>query len=267
MLKVIVTGSTGLVGSRIIELLGKEFIFLPLLQTHIDITDKDDVWKTLKELEFDLFLHLAAYTNVDGAEQNRNLAFKVNKDGTKNIMDAVLYKRKRLIYTSTDFVFDGKNPPFYEDSLVNPISTYGESKLEGEKVLAGKAMIVRISYPYRKTFEIKKDFVRAVRTLLEQRKKLSMVSDSLITPTFIDDIAYALKHLMQNYTNEVFHINGGGALSPFAAGKMVARIFGLEEDLIMPVAYKEYFKKKALRPQLSDIRSKKNTFYRMKSFE
>lgn len=267
MLKVAITGSTGLVGSRIIELLSNNFTFLPLRHTDIDITNKNAVSEKLKSLDFDIFLHFAAYTNVDGAETNREEAYKINVDGTKNIAQVVASQNKKLIYISTDFVFDGTNPPYFEDSKPNPISYYGETKYLGEQALNGNAMIVRLSYPYRKEFEQKKDFVRTIKSLLEQQKEIAMVEDSLFVPTFIDDIAYSLSHLINNYFPEIYHIVGENSLSPFEAGKLIAKNWNLDEHLIKPVSYTEYFNGKAQRPKLSDIQSKKNTFQTMKTFE
>lgn len=265
MMKIAMTGATGLVGSRIVELLANRFTFLPLRQAQVDITNKESVDAALSALDYDLFLHLAAYTNVDGAEKEKEKAYAINADGTQNIMEAVSSRRKKLIYISTDFVFDGDHGPFYEDSAPRPISVYGASKYEGEKMVNSKAMIVRISYPYRKEFNEKKDFVRTIKSLLEQKKKITMVSDSLIVPTFIDDIAFSLEYLMNNFSPETYHIVGSKALSPFEAGMEIAKTFHLDETLISPVSYREYFAGKALRPHLSDIRSSKNKFYPMKN--
>lgn len=267
MLKIAITGSTGLVGSRIVELLSKDFTFIPLNHSDIDITNSGEVQQKLKDLDFDLFLHLAAYTNVDGAETNKEEAYKINVEGTKNILNVIEEKNKQLLYISTDFVFDGKTGPYFEDSQPNPISYYGETKYQGEQVVKDKAMIVRLSYPYRQNFEPKKDFVRTVKSLLEQKKELQMVEDSLFVPTFIDDVAGALSHLMKNYRPEIYHIVGASSLSPFESGKLIARTWNLDESLVKPITYKEYFNGKAQRPQFSDIRSKKNHFSPMKTFQ
>ncbi len=264
--KVALTGGNGLIGSRIIELLGKDFQFIPLNHQQLDITDKQQSSDVLTKVDFDLFLHLAAYTNVDGAETNKELAYRINVEGTRNVFEPAVAKNKKFIYISTDFVFDGKKPPYFEDSQPTPICEYGKSKYEGEKIIGNKAMIVRISYPYRAHFEKKKDFVRSIRSMLEQGKTLKMVKDSLMTPTFIDDIAFALKHLMNNYSPEIYHVVGGNSLSPYEAGRLIAKTFSLNESLIQPTTYEEYFQGKAYRPRNSEIKSKKNNFYPMKTF-
>ena len=275
MLKIALTGADGLVGSRIIELIKNDFEFIPLPQKSMDITNKEQVNNALKNLNYDIFLHLAAYTNVPGAETNKELCFKINVDGTKNVFDVVKSQGKKFIYVSTDFVFDGTNPPYFEDSQPSPTSIYAISKYEGEKIVSplrqlgnsGQAMIVRIAYPYRANFELKRDFFRTFKFYLENNKPLSMIIDSLMTPTFIDDIAYGLKYLFNNYSSNVFHLIGADSLSPYDAGLLVANKFNLDKSLIEKISYQEYIEGKAPLPQFVTIKSKKNNFYKMKTFE
>ena len=275
MLKIALTGADGLVGSRIIELLKNDFEFIPLPQKSMDITNKEQVNNALKNLNYDIFLHLAAYTNIPGAETNKELCFKINVDGTKNVFDVVKSQGKKFIYVSTDFVFDGTNPPYFEDSQPSPTSIYAASKYEGEKIVnplrqsvdGGQAMIVRIAYPYRATFELKKDFFRTFKFYLENNKPLSMIADSLMTPTFIDDIAYGLKYLFNNYSSGIYHLVGSDSLSPYDACQIVAEKFNFDKTLIGKTTYEEYVKGKAHLPQFSTIKSKKNNFYKMKTFE
>ena len=266
MLKIALTGADGLVGSRIIELLKNYFEFIPLPQKSMDITDQAQVNSTLKNLDFDIFFHLAAYTNVPGAETNKDLCFKINRDGTKNVFEAVMKKQKKFVYISTDFVFDGIKPPYDESSIPNPVGVYASSKFEGEKIVKDQAMIVRISYPYRASFELKKDFFRTFKYYLENNKPLSMISDSIMTPTFIDDIAYGLKYLFNNFKPEIYHLVGSEYLSPYEAAVKVTEAFGLDRSLIGKTSYEEYIKGKARLPQFATIRSSKNTFWKMKTF-
>lgn len=267
MLKVALTGADGLVGSRIVELLKNDFKFIPLPQSSMDITNKEQINGTLKNLDFDIFFHLAAYTNVPGAESNKELCFKINRDGTKNVFEAVNQKQKKFIYISTDFVFDGINPPYFEDSIPNPTSVYAASKYEGEKIVKDSGMIVRIAYPYRASFELKKDFFRTFKSYLENGKTLSMITDSLMTPTFIDDIAYGLKYLFNNYSPKIFHLVGSESMSPYNAALTVAETFNLDKSLIGKTTYEEYVKGKARLPQFATIKSQKNNFYKMKRFK
>lgn len=270
MLKIAITGSTGLIGSRIIELLKDDFEFIELIWPQFDVAKKDQVWRNLKNLKFDIFFHLAAYTNVDTGDQEKKLAYSINVTGTKNVFEIVRDRKKKFIYVSTDFIFDGKHPPYYENSKPNPLSYYAQTKYEGEKIVnppaGGQTMIVRYSYPYRAGFEPKRDFVRTVKHLLGNKKTLLMVTDSLITPTFIDDIVFAMKYLFTYFSPEIYHIVGGDSLSPYDAGKLIAKTFRLDTSLVQPISYKEYFKNKAKRPQYSEIKTKRNNFQRMKKF-
>lgn len=266
-MNVAITGSTGLIGSRVIELLGGEFSFIPLSSADLDVTNRDAVHTKLANLQYDLFLHFAGYTNVNQAEKDRDAAYALNVTATSNLYEMVTDQRKKFVYISTDYVFDGTHPPYNEESIPHPIGYYGETKYEGEKVVKGGAMIIRPSFPYRKEFAKKKDFMRTIKALLEEQKQLKMVKDSIITPTFIDDFAYALKHLMQNFTPEIVHLVGSSSLSPYEAGKLIAHTFHLNEELISPTTYDEYFAGKALPPRYSEMKSNKNTFYTMKSFE
>ncbi len=267
MIKIALTGADGLVGSRIIELLNKDFQFIPLPQSLMDITNQNQVNDVLKDMEFDFFLHLAAYTNVARAETNKDLCYKINVEGTKNVFDAAKSKGKKIIYISTDFVFDGKNPPYFEDSPPSPAGIYADSKYQGEKVIGSEGMIVRISYPYRAAFDAKKDFFRTFKSYLEQKKPLTRIVDSLMTPTFIDDIAYGLRYLLNNYSPEIFHLVGNQVYSPFDAALLIADKFNLDKSLISKTTYEEYIKMKPGLPYKADIRSKKNNFWKMKSFE
>lgn len=267
MKKIAVTGASGLVGTRIMELLSEKFEFIPLSVKEMDITDKDSVHRLLSTLSYDLLLHLAAYTNVVGAETEKEKAFLINEMGTQNLLDVASSEKKEFIYISTDFVFDGVKPPYVETSIPNPISAYGASKYAGEQKVGRNGMIVRISYPYRSAFELKKDIFRTLKSLMETGKPLSMIEDSLMVPTFIDDIAEGLGYLMNNFSNEVFHLVGKDAMSPFDLATTIANVFNLDTSLVGKTTYAKYFADKAKGPQFCDIRSEKNTFYSMHTFE
>lgn len=266
-MKIAVTGAKGLVGSRVIEILQEKHTIIPFESRDLDITDKESVSSVLGSNEYELLLHLAAYTNVDGAETEKEKAHVVNVTGTKYLFDEVTKTGKKMIYVSTDFVFDGKIPPFDEESKPNPIGYYGQTKHEGEQVLNNQAMIVRISYPYGLPTAKKPDFVQRLRQVLEHGKPITMIADSAMTPTFIDDIAKGLEYLTTNYKPEIYHLVGGKSYTPFEVGTIIAKHYDLPVSLIMPTTYKEYMKGKAARPQYSIIMTSKNTFTPMKTFE
>ncbi|MCS7092979.1 MAG: SDR family oxidoreductase [Patescibacteria group bacterium] len=271
MLKIAITGASGLVGSRIIDLLGQDFTFIPISHNQLDITNKEKVFRFFGEISFDFLIHLAAYTNVTKAEEEKEIAYLINVKGTSYLFDLAVSKKKKFIFFSTDFVFSGKNPPYFENSKPEPVGVYGLTKYQAELLISPKtypnSMIIRIAYPYRAQFRKKADFFRKFKSFLEEKKPLKMITDALMTPTFIDDIAIGLKYLVKNFTNDIFHLVGSQSLSPFEAASLIARVFNLDKDLISKISFEEYVKNHPGIPQFSEIKSKKNIFFRMKSFE
>lgn len=267
MLKIALTGASGLIGSRIIELLNNDFKFIDLPQEKLDITDKEKTYRIIGDLDFDIFLHLAAYTDVDGAETNQETAYKINVDGTRNVFEVVKQKGKKFIYISTGFVFDGENPPYDETSKPIPLSVYAKTKWQGEEIVKSDSMIVRIEYPYRANYQLKNDFVAAIKNRLSANQTVFSVEDIFITPTFIDDITYSIKYLINNFSNEIYHVVGNDSLSPLTAANLIADVFNLDKALIQPVSAEKYFTNRATRPKQAIIKSIKNNFYKMKTFE
>lgn len=266
-LKIAGTGLTGLVGSRIVELLQNDFDFTPIPFSEMDITNKDDVNRKLFETDFDIFLHAAAYTNVDGAENDHDAAYKLNVTGTQHVFETVINKRKKFIYISTDFVFDGNHAPASESSTPNPISVYGTTKYEGEQVVGHNGMIVRISYPYRAIFEQKKDVVRSIIDLLKNGGRIKGITDQILTYTFIDDIAFSLKHLLTNFSPEIYHIVGGDSQSGYDSIMQICDVFGLDKSKVDQTTYSEFYAGRALRPKNGTTISTKNNFYPMKTLQ
>jgi dTDP-4-dehydrorhamnose reductase len=268
-MKIAVTGGTGLLGSKVITYLGNKFTFIPLSSNSLNIVSKQSVEKTLKSFDFDILLHLAAYTDVDKAETERETATMINVTGTKNVYDMVQNLGKKMIYISTDFVFDGKMPPYDELSIPNPIGHYATTKFEGEQIVKDNAMIVRISYPYQKLEDTqpKADFVHKLANFLKERKKLSMIYDSAITPTFIDDIAEGLSFLFQNFNTQTYHLVGSKSYTPYEIGFMIAKKLNIDNPEINRVSFKEFTSSKPIRPKYSIILSQKNNFQAMRSLE
>lgn len=260
------TGLDGMIGSRVQELLNPDFDFIHIPQKEMDISDIKAVENKLKAIDFDLFAHFAAFTNVDLCETEKELAWKVNAQGTKNVFETLQKMDKKMIHISTDFVFDGQNPPFFEDSTPNPISYYGQTKYEAEQIVKDRAMIVRLAFPYRANFEPKKDIVRTILGILKDGKTMTGVTDSTITLTFIDDIAYALKHLFENFSYNIYNIVGADSLSPYEMIMKTCEVFNLDKNLVSKTTYEEFYKGKALRPKNSIIKTNNNDFYKMKTF-
>ena len=200
-MNIFTVGASGMVGSRIIELLSNKYSFHDLsLNNDVDITDPSTLGVIKNDTEHEVLIHLAAKADVDGCELDKPLgekgaAYNINVNGTKNVIDACRDSHKKLIYISTDFVFDGVHTPpngYTEDDAPNPVNWYAQTKFMGEELVKNSGLpyvIVRIAYPFRKEFELKKDFVRAIADRLQNKQPIAGVTDQIFTPTFIDDIA------------------------------------------------------------------------------
>ncbi len=256
-MKVLITGAYGLIGSRILELAPKNWEIITLsnelkkeefknvFHVNADIKDFEKIEKAFFKYEPNWILHLAAYTNVDGAEREKNLAYEINCLGTKNI--AALSKKvgAKLIFLSTDHVFDGRNGNFKEEDKTNPINYYGFTKLKGEEEVLKNAAtytILRISYPYRAKFEPKSDSFRFILKSLTTGKSLKLVSDQFITPTFIDDLALIIFSVIERNIFGLYHSAGNECLTFFDMGKLISKIFGLDEKLITETRLEMFLK-------------------------
>lgn len=266
-MKIAITGANGLVGKTVVEILGKTHTFLPLLHDEVDLTQKSQLGQKLESMDFDLFLHMAAYTNVDGAEIEKDKARALNVDATKTIFDFTHAQGKKLIYLSTDFVFDGTNPPYDERSTPHPLGYYARTKFEGEEIVKEDAMIIRISYPYGGSHPHRKDFIEKIKGFLTDGKTLSMVSDASITPTYIPDIAHALGEKIEHFSPEIVHVVGAKSYSPLEIGQKVAQSMGVPMSQVKPISFQKFYEGKAPRPQYSEIISHKKGEILMKSFD
>lgn len=296
-MNVLGTGLTGLVGSRIVELLSPEHSFENISRkTGIDILDGEELMGKFRESFASVVLHFAAKTDVDGCEKDKEedikilrykdikrqkqewndkkTAWAVNVLGTQNIVAACEQSGKKLIYISTDFVFDGKNPPpagYEEESIPHPVNWYGQTKFEGEKVVQESSIpwtIIRIAYPYRASFE-KKDFARAMIDRFKNNQPIPAITDQLITPTFIDDFAVVISRVIEEKSTGILHAAGSKALSPYEIAHYIARCFSFDQSLIIETAYAAFFANRAPRPFHSIIRNAKiaRLGIKMHSFE
>lgn len=266
-LKIIGTGLSGLVGSRVVQLLSSQFEFEELgTNTGIDITDEVSVKECISASSAPIILHMAAKTNVDRCEDDKGLgeegeAWRVNVIGTENIVEAARQTGKKVIYISTDFVFDGsKKEAFTEKDEPNPVNWYGETKYQGEKVLKNgdiEYTIIRIASPYCNVNIGKKDFVHRIMEKLQNGEKITAVTDHFFTPTHIDDIALGLSLLLRRNFNGIYHLSGSEILTPIDAAVKIADVINVKKGLIIPISRDVYFKDRAFRPRNLALKSDK----------
>lgn len=272
-IKITGTGLNGLVGSRIVECLNEIYDFTNISRsTGVDITNAGQVNDAIIDSDADVVLHLTAKTDVDECEkdkesdidklrdkeikvfENSDSAWAINVVGTQNIVDACKKTNKKLIYISTDFVFDGENTPeegYAEDQIPNPINWYAKTKYEGEKIVTSSGLpfiIIRLAFPYGKPFEKKKDFVQAILSRLKNGQSINAVTDQIFMPTFIDDIAAAVDVLIKKNAEGLYHVVGSQELSPYEAALLIAKTFDLDASFISKTTREEFFKNRAKRP-------------------
>lgn len=251
MKKIIGTGMSGLVGSRIKELLSDRFEFVDFsLDSGVNILNTASLTAAF-EANKDAFavLHLAAFTDTNSAWEQRGdktgLCYQLNVEGTRNIFNLAQKYNQYFIYISTDFVFDGaKTTPYLETDTPTPIEWYGETKYLGEKLILDSGYtdfnISRITYPYRSKFEPKVDIVRKVLAKLQNNEEVKMFSDQICTYTFIDDIAKSLGYFLDNKTSGIYHLVGSSSHSPYEMCLEIAKAFNLNQDLISASSLEEY---------------------------
>jgi len=295
-MKILVTGLSGLVGSRFTELLKDSYEFEGVSRkSGVDITDKASINQKILSSDAQIVLHLAGKTDVDGCEKdkeidgkflaqkdfdqqewiNKKTAWVVNVLGTKHIVEACKKINKKIIFISTDFVFDGnksQNEGYIEEDIPNPINWYGNTKYEAEKLIQNSDLdwtIVRLAYPYRANFVKKDDFLRVILQRFKNNQSLNMVTDHIMTPTYIDDFVYAIDSLIKTNSSGIFHTVGDQFISPYECAIFVADKFNFDKGLITQTTRKQYFKNKAQRPFFLGLKNDKikEMGIKMKSFE
>jgi dTDP-4-dehydrorhamnose reductase len=227
---ILVTGSEGLIGSRFVELYPqKKFLHYPK-QVELDITNKNQVKKILKKGNFTTIVNFAAYTDVGASDNERGdkqaNCWRVNVEGTKNLVNLVDPKKTHFIQISTDMVFSGDedNPgPYSEDfqpeEKSEKLTWYGFTKAEAERLVLAKlgknATVLRFNYPVRSDFELKLDFLRKPLSLYDQGELYPLFDDQQISITFIDDACRVLEKIISEEKKGIFHASSRDTTTPF----------------------------------------------------
>lgn len=255
-MNIIGTGLSGMIGSRIAQVLGPAYRMENLsLETGVDITDKKDITQRILRSHAPWVFHFAAFTDVDAAELQRQdgengAVWQVNVEATKTIATACRESGKSLLYISTDFVFDGTHDHYTEEDSPHPINWYARTKWEGEKHVAKleRGLIIRISFPYGPAVAQKPDFVSRIVAKLKAGDTIQAPSDQLIVPTFIDDIAVAIEKLVKGDASGMYHVVGSQSLTPFTAAGKIAIHFGFDESRVKSISFEAYYRGRAPRP-------------------
>ena len=255
MLSILVTGSNGQLGMSIQEIKGQfteNIVFHFTDANELDISNEKAVRNFFKNKNYDYCINCAAYTAVDNAEDNKDLAYAINADGSKYLAKVCDEYNCIFIHVSTDFVFDGtKEEPYTTLDQPRPLNIYGASKLEGERLIqkvAKKYFIIRTSWVYS---EFGNNFVKTMIKLGKEKDRLDVVSDQIGSPTYARDLAHFLLKIIldKNHKYGIYHFSNEGVLSWYDFAQAIIKLSN-SETKVFPVSSSDY-KTKAERPKFS----------------
>lgn len=225
-----------------------------LTRAEMDISDRANVDIVFEKAKPEIVLNCAAYTDVDGAEANASLAYRVNADGVENLASACGRFDAAFVTISTDYVFDGSKDGLYSVSdTPNPQGVYAKSKLEGELRAATanpRSIVVRSGWIYGHSGT---NFLSVMHKLLGEGKSIKAISDSYGTPTFASDLSQRLREMASHDLSGLFHItNAGNGTSYLGFARKVCEIGGFNMDLLVAVLNDD-LKRPAPRPANSRL--------------
>ena len=256
-MKFLITGASGQLGYDVkLELLNRGYYdILSPSSSVMNLRNKDSVRDTILDYKPDIVFHCAAYTAVDKAEDERELCSDVNINGTKYIVDACSEVRAKLIFISTDYVFDGSKDGFYlEDDKVSPVNYYGKTKWLAEENVRGydNHIITRISW----VFGINgNNFVKTMLKLSDTRDEISVVSDQIGSPTYTKDLSKVLVDMALSDKKGTYHVTNDGTCSWYEFAKYIFESNNID-IVVNPIKTSDY-PTKAKRPHNSRMSKEK----------
>lgn len=228
---ILISGANGMLGTDLSEHFKKKFgkLAIPLNRSELDITNAEQVRHVLRDLNPAVVINAAAYTNVDGAEKERELAHAINAQGPKNLVAACAPKGTLLVHFSSDYVFNGENTiPWKEEDPTDPPKPgyYAETKLEGEKAVLNykNALVLRVQWLYGK----KKDRFSPLKT----KKTFTPIIDQRGAPTWTREIAFRVEQLLEKKAHGLFHLSYDDSASWYEVFQLVKQTWNLDVELI-----------------------------------
>ena len=270
MKKILVTGSNGLLGQKLVHLILDHSNHILLATSKgenrlksrsdfdyrsLDITDKNRVDSIVSEFKPDVLINSAAMTNVDACESFQEDCIALNVGGVKNLVAACENHNTHLIHVSTDFVFDGKAGPYSENDQPNPLSFYGQSKYDSELIVSNSSLskwsIARTIIIYGIVENMSKsNIVLWAKSALESGSELKIVDDQFRSPTYADDLAKGCLLIAEKEKNGIYHLSGKESMSILELVYKVADFYGLDKSTISPVK-SESLNQAAKRPPIT----------------
>ena len=284
-MKILITGSNGLLGQKLVELIStkddhliataksKLVINLPQGEFHpLDITRLEDVENVIRKTKPDTIINTAAMTQVDQCETEKEKCWLNNVTAVENLVTVCTKTTTRLIHVSTDFIFDGTQGPLDESANPNPLSYYGESKLAAELVIQKS----NIDWAILRTvlvFGVTKDMSRSnivlwVKKSLEEGKTINVVKDQWRTPTLAEDLALGCYLAAKKKAKGIYNISGYEMMTPYDIAIKTAEFFELDKSLIKQTDSTQ-FKQPAARPPKTGFiidKARKELGYQPRSF-
>jgi dTDP-4-dehydrorhamnose reductase len=251
-MRILVTGANGLVGTKVLERLLADGAHQPLGAYHrertndflgelpvfwLDVTDAENVAQVLDDARPDAIVHAGAFTNVDAAERDRDFARAINADGTANLARACAERGIRLVYLSTEYVFDGTEGPYRETDPVNPLGWYAQTKHAGEQAIAsagGNWAIARTTVVYGYAPHVRSNFVLWLVGELRAGRRVRIVDDQIGSPTLADNLAEMVIALAGKLRIGIFNTAGADIISRLEFSRRIAETFDLDPSLMDP---------------------------------
>ena len=236
MKRLLITGGKGQLATAFKSNFKSDFDLLSLDSNELDITDKLEVESILVKFKPDIVLNCAAYTNVDGAENDFKKANEVNSVAVRNILSKF---DGLFVQISTDYIFDGKNGPYSEFASSNPINKYGLSKLNGEEIalkMSNHLILIRANVIF--DLNSKSSFLDWVIRSLKNKKEISVVNDQYGNPIWSVDLAKIIFQLIKNDEKGIFNVGTDKIISRYEFAKLIANEWSLDVNLIKPISTK-----------------------------
>ena len=255
-MKILITGSNGMLGYDLNRVLKDSHDLILTTSKTLDITNKKQVDEAISANKPDLVINAAAYTDVDGCEENQDTAFKVNGEGVRNLAEACRVNDSCLVHISTDYVFNGENTrPWVEDDEIGPVSVYGKSKLQAEEAIQEtleRYFIIRTAWLYGING---KNFPKTMLELAKDHDEITVVYDEVGCPTYTLDLARAISELIESQYYGIYHITNSGSCSWCEFSRYIFEAADVDVNVI-PVTASE-FNRPAPRPHYSVLENKK----------
>lgn len=266
--RILIVGANGTLGQRLFEFysalndvellpasIEEEFVFDSQSYIQLDISNRNEVKKIIYDFCPDFIINAAAFTNVDKCESERETAWKINVKGVEYLSEAARVLDSHLIHISSDYIFDGKNGPYSENDIPNPLGYYARTKLASENVLkisGTKNTIIRTNVLYGTAKYSRPDFVKWVVDSVRSGKEIKIVDDQFNNPTFIDDLVQAINKIIELRKEGLYNIGGSEVLSRFDFTMIIADFFNLDKSLIKRIQTED-LRQPARRPLKSGL--------------